>query len=162
MAAFLRGKGQILWDVTVNTTYVHHVNFLAPESRDMFNANNNVVVYLYRSPCESEFERVRTEDLACRIWKQLMNAHAGNTQVQARVCTTYRREYENFTQLPGESIDAMFQRFTVIMNNMRANAVVLTYDDHDRAAKLLHSLDRTVWSGKVEVPHLFFQRKPSA
>jgi hypothetical protein len=26
MAAFLRGKGQILWDVTVNTTYVHLLN----------------------------------------------------------------------------------------------------------------------------------------
>jgi hypothetical protein len=45
----------------------------------------------------------------------------------------------------------MFQRFTVIMNNMRANVVVVPYDDHDRAVKLLHSLDRTVWSGKVEV-----------
>jgi hypothetical protein len=28
--------------------------------------------------------------------------------------------------------------------------VVLLYDDHDRAIKILHSLDRTVWSGKVE------------
>jgi antibiotic biosynthesis monooxygenase (ABM) superfamily enzyme len=28
--------------------------------------------------------------------------------------------------------------------------VVLPYDDHDRVVKLLHSLDRTVWSGKVE------------
>jgi hypothetical protein len=44
----------------------------------------------------------------------------------------------------------MFQRFTVIVNNMRANVVMLPYDDHDRAVKLLHSLDRTVWSGKVE------------
>jgi hypothetical protein len=38
----------------------------------------------------------------------------------------------------------------VIVNNMRANVDVLPYDDHDRAVKLLHSLDRTVWSGKVE------------
>jgi hypothetical protein len=38
----------------------------------------------------------------------------------------------------------------VIVNNMRANVVVLPYDDHDRAIKLLHSLDRTVWSGKVK------------
>jgi hypothetical protein len=53
-------------------------------------------------------------------------------------------EYENFTHLPGESIDAMFQCFTVIVNNMRANVAVLPYDDHDRAVKLLHSLDRTV------------------
>jgi hypothetical protein len=39
-AAFLRGKGQILWDVIVNTTYFHPINFLAPGSRDMFDASN--------------------------------------------------------------------------------------------------------------------------
>jgi hypothetical protein len=58
MVAFLRGKGQILWDVTVNTAYVHPVNLLAPGSRDMFDANNKAVDYLYRFFCESEFERV--------------------------------------------------------------------------------------------------------
>jgi hypothetical protein len=63
---------------------------------------------------------------------------------------TYRREYENFTHLPDESIDALFQRFTVVLNNMRANLDVLPYDDHDRAIKLLHSLDHTVWGGKFE------------
>jgi hypothetical protein len=62
----------------------------------------------------------------------------------------YRREYEHFTHLPGESIDALFQRFTVVVNNMRANVDVLPYDDHDKAVKLLHALDRTVWEGKVE------------
>jgi hypothetical protein len=56
MAAFLRGKGQILWDVTVNTAYVHLVNFLTLGSRDMFDANNKAVDYLYHSLCESEFE----------------------------------------------------------------------------------------------------------
>jgi hypothetical protein len=53
-------------------------------------------------------------------------------------------EYENATQLPGESISALFQRFTVVENNMWTNVDVLLYDDHDRAVKLLHSLDRTV------------------
>jgi hypothetical protein len=47
MAVFLHGKGQILWDVTVYTTYVHPVNFLAPGSRDMHDANNKVVNYLF-------------------------------------------------------------------------------------------------------------------
>jgi hypothetical protein len=60
-------------------------------------------------------------------------------------------EYENFTHLPGESIDTMFQRFTMIVNNMRENVTMLPYDDHDRALKLLHSLDHTVWSAKFEV-----------
>jgi hypothetical protein len=44
----------------------------------------------------------------------------------------------------------LFQRFTVVVNNMRANVDVLLYDDHDRAVKLLHSLDRTIWGGKFE------------
>jgi hypothetical protein len=37
----------------------------------------------------------------------------------------YRREYKNFTHLPGESIHALFQQFTVVVNNMRANVDVL-------------------------------------
>jgi hypothetical protein len=73
-----------------------------------------------------------------------------NAQVEARMYETYRIEYENFTHLPGESIDALFQRFTVVVNNMRANVDVLPYDDHDRVVKLLHSLDRTIWGGKFE------------
>jgi hypothetical protein len=76
MAAFLRGKGRILWDVTMNTAYVHHVNFLAPRSRDMFDANNKAVDYLYHALCQSEFDQVHTEDLACRICEQFKNAHA--------------------------------------------------------------------------------------
>jgi hypothetical protein len=63
---------------------------------------------------------------------------------------TYQREYENLTHLPGESIDALFERFTVVVNNMRANVDVLPYDDYDRAVKLLHSLDHTIWGGKFE------------
>jgi hypothetical protein len=150
MATFLRGKGQILWDVTVNTTYVHPINFLATRSRDMFDANNKVVDYLFRALCQSKFDRVQTKDLACRIWLEMKNARSGNTEFQKRLYTTYRGEYENFTHLSSESIDALFQQFTMVLNNMRANVNILSYDNHDRAVKLLHTLDRTVWDGKVE------------
>jgi hypothetical protein len=150
MAVFLRGKGQILCDVTVDTGYVQPMNFLAPGSRDMFDANNKVVDYLFNALCQPEFDRVHTEHLSCRIWSVLKEAHVGNAEVQARMYATYQKEYKNFTHLPGESIDALFQRFTVVVNNMRANVDVLPNDDHDRAVKLLHSLDRTIWGGKFE------------
>jgi hypothetical protein len=150
MAVFLRGKGQILWDVMVDNSYVQLMNFLALGSRDMFDANNKAVDYLFLALCQPEFDRVHTESLACRIWSVLKEAHVRNAQVQARTYATYRREYENFTRLPGESINALFQRFTVVVNNMRSNVDMLPYDDHDRAVKLLHSLDRTVCGGKFE------------
>jgi hypothetical protein len=149
MVAFLHNKSHILRDVTMNITYVHLINFLAPGSRDMHNANNKADDYLFRALCQSKFDRVQTEHLACRIWEKLKDAHAGNAHVQAWMYVTYRREYENFTHLPGESTDTLFQRFTVVVNNMRDNVIVLPYNDHDRAVKLLHSSDREIWDRKV-------------
>jgi hypothetical protein len=78
MVAFLRGKGQIVWDVTVDTDYVKPMNFLAPGSRDMFYANNKAVDYLFHALCQPEFDRVHTEHLACRIWLVFKEAHVGN------------------------------------------------------------------------------------
>jgi hypothetical protein len=136
IAAFLRGKGQILWDVTVDTGYVQSMNFLAPGLKDIFDTNNKAVNYLFRALCQPEFDRVHTESLACRIWTVFKEAHVGNAQVQARMYATYRREYENFTHLPGKSIDALFQRFTVVVSNMRAStstrASTRTSDDRGR------------------------------
>jgi hypothetical protein len=126
------------------------MDFLAPRSRDMFDTKNKVVDYLFRALCQPEFDRVHTEHLACRIWTLLKEAHVGSAQVQAQMYATYRRKYENFIHLPDESIDALFQRFTVVGNKMRANVDMLPYDDHDRAVNLLHSLDRTIWGGKFE------------
>jgi hypothetical protein len=67
MAAVLCGKCQILWDVMVDNSYVQLMNFLAPGSRNMFDANNKAVDYLFRDLCQPEFDRVHTEHLACRI-----------------------------------------------------------------------------------------------
>jgi hypothetical protein len=125
MAAFLHGKGQILWDIMVDNSYVQPMNFVAPGSMDMFDANNKVVDYLFHALCQPEFDRLHMESLSCRIWLVLREAHVGSAQVQARMYATYRREYENFTHLPGESIDALFHRFTVVVNNMRANVDML-------------------------------------
>jgi hypothetical protein len=82
MAALLRGKGQILWDVMVDTGYVQLMNFLTPGSRDMFDANNKAVDYMFRALCQPEFDPVHTEHLACRILSVLKEAHVGNAQVQ--------------------------------------------------------------------------------
>jgi hypothetical protein len=103
MVAFLRGKGEIHWDVMVDTDYVQLMKFVVSGSRDMFDANNKAVDYLFRARCQLEFDWVHTESLACRIWSVLKEAHVGNAQIQARMYATYGREYENFTHLPVSS-----------------------------------------------------------
>jgi hypothetical protein len=59
-------------------SYVQPMNFLAPGSRDMFDANNKVVDYLFRALCQPESDRLHTGSLACRIWSVLKEAHVGN------------------------------------------------------------------------------------
>jgi len=88
--------------------------------------------------------------LAHKIWSTLQNFHERTNQVKARLFETYRREYENFSHLPGETTDTLFHRFVSIVNKMKANVIVLPYTDHDQAMKLLHSLDRGVWGTKVD------------
>jgi hypothetical protein len=79
------GKGQILWDVTVDTGYVQPMNFLALGSRDMFDTNHKAVDYLFCALCRPKFDRVHTKHLACRIWSVLKETLVGNAQVQARM-----------------------------------------------------------------------------
>jgi hypothetical protein len=43
----------------------------------------------------------------------------------------------------------MFSRFQTIVNKMWANKLLLPYDDHERALKLLYTLDWKVWDVKV-------------
>jgi hypothetical protein len=54
------------------------MDFLAPGSRDRFDANNMTVDYLFHALCKPEFDLVRTEHLSCRIWWVLKEAHVGN------------------------------------------------------------------------------------
>jgi hypothetical protein len=80
---------------------------------------------------------------------RLQSYHEGTAQVKTRLYETYKREYKNFTQLDGESIDAIFSHFLTIVNKMRANKAQLPYDDHERALKLLYAQDQKVWDVKV-------------
>jgi hypothetical protein len=52
---------------------------------------------------------------------RLQSYHEGTIQVKTRLFETYKHEYENFSQLDGESIDAIFSRFQTIINKIRAN-----------------------------------------
>jgi hypothetical protein len=69
--------------------------------------------------------------------------------VKTRLFETYRKVYENFTQLAGETIDSMFSRVQSIVNKMCANKAQLPYSDNERALKLLCALDQRVWEVKV-------------
>jgi hypothetical protein len=131
-------------------TDIHTLMVTDAGAKAKYEANAKVVDHLVRSLCDPEFERVRHLNLAWQIWEMLLVAHGGDNHVKARLFVSYRMQYENFTQVLGEDIDAMFQRFTAIVNNMKDNVEDFPYTKHDQALKLLHILDQNVWGAKVE------------
>ena len=91
------------------------------EQIDQHNTNSKACSVLFSSLSLSKFERVSDCTTAREIFVRLQSYHEGTTQVKTRLFETYKREYENFSQLDGESIDAMFSRFLMIVNKIRAN-----------------------------------------
>ena len=114
-------------------------------------ANAKAVNALFASVSLAEFSHVQGFQEAHKVWTCLENYHEGTPQVKARLFETHRREYENFTQGSGESIDDMFSQFQSIVNKVNANrsADALEYTEHQKALKLLYALDRLVWDLKV-------------
>jgi hypothetical protein len=152
MMIFLRGKlfnFIVLDKIYAIPAEIHTLMVTDSGAKAKYEANAKAVDHLVRSLCDPEFERVRHLNLACQIWEKLSVAHGGDNNVKARLFVSYRMQYENFTQLPGEDIDAMLQRFTVIVNNMKANVEDFPYTEHDQALELLRILDQNVWGAKV-------------
>jgi hypothetical protein len=88
---------------------------------DPHNANSKAHSVIFSSLSLSEFERVSDCTTVQEIWVRLQNYHEGTAQVKTRLFEMYKQEYENFSQLDGESVDAIFSRFLSIVNKMRAN-----------------------------------------
>ncbi|MGZ7907532.1 hypothetical protein, partial [Haemophilus sp. SZY H53] len=142
--------GASIWDICNSADYVVLAARVTQLQIDEHDANSRARNALFSCLSMSEFDRVSHLPTAREIWATLMRFHEGTTQVKSRLYESHKREYENFRHMPGESIESLFARFQVIVNRMRANKELLPFDDHERALKLLHTLDRSVWDSKVQ------------
>jgi hypothetical protein len=149
MSAYLRSISYRVWEICLDAIFDATSDQITPIQMEFHDSNNKARNALFLCLSLGEFERVRHLTTAHQIWSTLERFHEGNDHVKTRLFETYRREYENFTRLAGETIDSMFSRFQSIVNKMCANKAQLPYSDHERALKLLHALDRRVWEVKV-------------
>ncbi|WVZ89413.1 hypothetical protein U9M48_035825 [Paspalum notatum var. saurae] len=153
MEAFLVSQSQDIWDATQSMTFVvlPVVERTTQDVVAQHEANAKAVNFLFSGLGPMDYERVSHLKTACEIWSLLSAHHEGTATIKARLVETYRREYENFVQKPGELVDDLFGRFQSIINKLRVNSVPagLPYTDHQQAVKLLYALDRKIWEIKV-------------
>jgi hypothetical protein len=78
----------------------------------------------------------------------LCNIYDGSSEIKSSRRETYNRQYETFSQKPGESLDDCFARFESIVSNLHSCGP-LAYSDNERAKHLLYALDDSVWGMKI-------------
>ena len=127
MSAYLQGVDSNIWEIRENEGYRVLAACVDQLQITQHNANSRARSILFSSLSLPEFERVSNLTTAREIWQTLVRYHEGNPQIKSRLFDTYRREYENFVQLAGESVDGMFTRFQSIVNKMHANRANLPW-----------------------------------
>jgi hypothetical protein len=94
------------------------------------------------------YDRVSHLKTAHDIWIKLCNTYEGSSEIKSTCRDTYNRQYQTFSQKPGESLDDCFARFESIVSILRSCGP-LTYSDNERAKQLLYALDDDIWRMKI-------------
>jgi hypothetical protein len=66
------------------------------------------------------YDRVAHLETAHDVWLKLCNTYEGSSEINSSRRDTYNRQYQTFSQKPGESLDNCFARFESIVSNLRS------------------------------------------
>jgi hypothetical protein len=94
------------------------------------------------------YDRVAHLETSHNVWLKLCNTYEGSSEIKYSRRDTYNRQYQTFSQKPGESLDDCFARFECIVSSLRSCGP-LTYSDNERAKQLLYALDDSIWGMKI-------------
>jgi hypothetical protein len=94
------------------------------------------------------YDRVSHLKTAHDIWIKLCNTNEGSSEIKSFHKDTYNRQYQTFSQKPGESLDDCFARFESIVSSL-CFCGPLAYSDNERAKQLMYTLDDHVWGMKI-------------
>jgi hypothetical protein len=82
------------------------------------------------------------------VWLKLCNTYESSSEIKSSHKDTYNRQYQTFSQKPGESLDDCFASFESIVSSLRSYGP-LAYSDNERAKQLLYALDDSVWGMQI-------------
>jgi hypothetical protein len=87
--------------------------------------------------------------LHCAIpMRALLRLNLCSSGIKSSRRDTYNRQYQMFSQKPGESLDDCFARFESIVSSL-CSCGPLAYSDNEHAKQLLYALDDHVWGMKI-------------
>jgi hypothetical protein len=134
---YLLSQGCVIWEI-IQEAYVildtldHVTQGELERYENNYKALNLVTTALGRNV----YDRVAHLQMSHDVWLKFYNTYEGSSEIKSSCRDTYNRQYQTFSQKPGESVDDCFARFESIISNLRSCGP-LAYSDNERAKQLL-------------------------
>jgi hypothetical protein len=146
---YLLSQGFAIWEI-VQQAYVipTTLNNVTQCELQMYKNNYKALNLITAALGTNVYNRVSHLGTALDVWLKLCNTYEGSSEINSSHRDTYNRQYQTFSQKPGESLDDCFARFESIISSLRSCGP-LAYSDNERAKKLLYALDDHVWGMKI-------------
>ncbi|KAL4349947.1 hypothetical protein AHAS_Ahas10G0092900 [Arachis hypogaea] len=87
-----------------------------------------------------EFRKISRYEIAKEIWDKLLLTHERIKEVRKTRINKLMKEYEIFFIMEDELIDALFERFSIIINNL--DAIEKHFSEVELVKKILRSLTK--------------------
>ncbi|XP_015955691.1 uncharacterized protein LOC107480087 [Arachis duranensis] len=110
------------------------------EEKKKVELNAKTINLMYCAINFEEFRKMSRCKMAKEIWDKLRLTHEGTKQVRETRIDMLMKEYEIFSMKEDESIDQMFERFSIIINNL--DAMGRNYSKETLVRKILRSLTK--------------------
>jgi hypothetical protein len=146
---YLLSQGRAIWEIVQEA-------FVIPDTLDhvtqgelqRYENNYKALSLITTALCRNVYDRVAHLEMAHDVWLKLCNTYEGSSEIKSSRRDTYNRQYQTFSQKPGESLDDCFARFESIVSSLRSCGP-LAYSDNERAKQLLYALDDSIWGMKI-------------
>jgi hypothetical protein len=142
-------QGHAIWEI-VQQAYVildtldHATQGELQRYENNYMALNLITTVLGRNV----YDRVAHLEMAYDICLKLCNTYEGSSEIKSSRKDTYNRQYQTFSQKPGETLDDCFARFESIVSSLRSCGP-LAYSDNECAKQLLYALNESIWGIKI-------------
>jgi hypothetical protein len=142
-------QGRDIWEI-VQKAYVipdkldHTTQDELQRYENNYKTLNLIIIVLGRNV----YDRIAHLETVHDVWLKLCNTYDDSSEIKSSRRDNYNRQYQTFSQKPGESLDDCFARFESIVSSLHSCGP-LAYSDNEHAKQLMYALDDSVWGMKI-------------
>jgi hypothetical protein len=130
---YLLSQGRDIWEIVQEAYVVPATLDNAPQGEveryeNNYKALNLITIALGRNV----YDHISHLETAHHVWLKLCNTYEGSSDIKSSRKDTYNRQYQTFSQKPGESLDDCYARLESIVSSLRSCGP-LAYSDNDHA-----------------------------